>query len=216
MGWKRRISNCSCNFLKATYNFFYFIPKVKNVFLWPLTCSCLEEELSQFITLYFPVMECFFSSFSPSTNPHPPPTQKRKHFASAGSSELDAQKIIQCPFLWWLARSVQAQCNHSSTIPSNTALNCNLVDLLLGVIYYIPSPIDSDRAINGPIKNKRLSAEHLFLLHKSLVNTKIYYLSNALPEHCLFCKVEVFFLSFCSLLHLLLAHSLKVELITDF
>lgn len=134
MGWKRRISNCSCNFLKAMCIFFYFIPKVKNVLLWPSTCSCQKEELSQFITLYFPVMESFFSSFSPCTNkqqnPHPPPTPKKKHFASAGTSERDAQKIIQCPFLQWLARSVQAQHNHSFTIPSTIALNCNLVDLL--------------------------------------------------------------------------------------
>lgn len=161
-------------------------------------------------------MECFFSSFSfsPCTNPHPPLTQKNPHFASAGTSKLDALKIIQRPFLWWLARSAQAQCNHSSTIPSNIALNCNLVDLLLGVIYYIPSPVDSDKAKNRAIKIKLLSAGHLFLLHKSLVNTKIYDLSNALWEHCLFSKVEVIFLSFCSFLHLLLAHCLKV--VTDF
>lgn len=42
------------------------------------------------------------------------------------------------------------------------------------------SSVDSDRAINEAIKPKLLSAGHIFLLHESLVNMKIYYLSNAL------------------------------------
>lgn len=157
---------------------------MKNVFLWPLTYPCPKKKLSPFVTLYFSLMDCFFSSYSPCTNtikssPLVPPPSKVFCFSKDFRTRCSENNPVSLPLMTSQQACSGLLCNHSSTIPSTIALNYNLVDLLLGVIYYILSSVDSDRAINEDIKNKLLSSGHLFLLHESLVNMKIYYLSNA-------------------------------------